>query len=106
MTYQVLSYRPTECSSSEKSENLRLCVLSGCVELRSGEHNGFCERHYREYCRAKYRADRAVYQAWFSAERERKIRELLEASTPSEQVAIERGRKAGRILRAELEAVV
>jgi len=101
---QGIRYRTRQSLSRPSLENLHLCVLPGCVEPRSGR-NGLCEQHSREYYRARYRASRAAYQAWFSAERQRKIEQLLQASTPSERESIERGRKAGRILRQKAEAM-
>jgi hypothetical protein len=112
---RVTPQKPAATSTIRKSKYQRLsplsigisrfCMISGCTEPRSGR-NGFCEQHDREYYRARYRASRAAYQAWFNSERQRKIEGLLAASSPSERAAIQRGRKAGRELRREVEALI
>jgi len=75
-TIRPPDYQRRAALSSGTSENLRFCAIADCIEPRNG-HGGLCERHYREYLRAKYRANHCQAQAWRNAEREREIRELL-----------------------------
>jgi len=95
---------PYQRRAALSTENLRLCAIADCIEPRSGR-NGFCTEHDRQFYRESYRSRVARYRTWFDAKREAVIRALLAASTPTERVAIEKGRREGRRLRAELEAM-